>query len=598
MKQTNKTSAVLLGAGLILLLVFTFAGRAAAQTAPTLASVNFFGGSGDQGGAHWARGTRIDINNGNILLTGTILPIKGNGGNAAIVVKYAAPTTSTSSPVWSGTWPLGNLFGVTSTNNAMYAGGWSHPSSGLTIDNVGGQEVKSVLVKFPTNGFTGAGPGGSTWVATPNLRLPNSSGFFSFAGWEEHIGLTTAVEGGNTFIYAIGGGQPCSHFGQIIAKYDTLGNLVAAAPDTAAGHVFNSCSFPAASSSNGAEITILNGNNYSVGVAETSVDGAAPTIWKRDPNLNLIWRKRDASLSGDFLGVTASGGALYAVGVTRGTPQNYIIQKYDEAGNQLWSTVSSGAGDDLLLGIVEVGGRLFAVGHTNSQGAGGTDVIILEVDPNNGAILSQTLFGDAQDDRAFDAATDGTDLYVVGDSRSFASADGNVVGQSDLMLLRYTLGPSAPSLANITLDITKAKVKLGKKAGKDKFEVKGSLTLDADSDGIDILNEDVTVTLDGFSETIPAGSFFQKHNKFKFHSGSASGIKEIEIRSDGRFKVEAKRLDLGAIDFSAPVPFSLQIGNDLGETDLLLDHKGKLSEPEDDDEDEHEDEHEDDGDDD
>ncbi|MFQ5674102.1 MAG: hypothetical protein ACE5G9_13545, partial [Nitrospinales bacterium] len=149
-----------------------------------------------------------------------------------------------------------------------------------------------------------------------------------------------------------------------------------------------------------------------------------------------------------------------------------------------------------------------------------------------------------------------------------------------------------------TLDIDKAKVKLGKKAGKDKFEVKGSLTLDAASDGIDILNEDVTVTLDGFSETIPAGSFFQKHNKFKFHSGSASGIKEIEIRSDGRFKVEAKRLDLGAIDFSAPVPFSLQIGNDLGETDLLLDHKGKLSEPEDDDEDEHEDEHEDDGDDD
>jgi len=31
------------------------------------------------------------------------------------------------------------------------------------------------------------------------------------------------------------------------------------------------------------------------------------------------------------------------------------------------------------------------------------------------------------------------DLYVIGDSKSFASAAGNSVGQHDLLLLRYAL---------------------------------------------------------------------------------------------------------------------------------------------------------------
>src|SRR5207245_9925455 len=78
------------------------------------------------------------------------------------------------------------------------------------------------------------------------------------------------------------------------------------------------------------------------------------------------------------------------------------------------------------------------------EGSGGSDAVLLEIDPTTGNVLSKTLFGGAQDDKANGVATDGTDLYVVGESRSFANG-GNSVGQNDVMLLRYTLAATPPT---------------------------------------------------------------------------------------------------------------------------------------------------------
>jgi len=46
------------------------------------------------------------------------------------------------------------------------------------------------------------------------------------------------------------------------------------------------------------------------------------------------------------------------------------------------------------------------------------------------------------------------------------------------------------------------RVKLHQKTSGDQFEVVGSFELEATSDGIDILNKDVTVALGEYSETI------------------------------------------------------------------------------------------------
>lgn len=243
-----------------------------------------------------------------------------------------------------------------------------------------------------------------------------------------------------------GGGQPCSHFAYIIAKYDTAGNILAQATDPGQEPAFSSC-FRIRSSS-GQGVAVLNGNIYAAGNAHDTSDISRPTIWKHDTNLNVVWKQYDSSIEGDFTGVTALGGAIYTVGATRGSNQDFIVQKYDENGNQLWSNISGGANTDYLTGVVGVGSRLFAVGYTNSEGAGGYDAVVLEIDPVTGNILSTTTYGGAQDDKANDVATDGTDLYVVGESRSFASADGNTVGQNDIMLLRYTLGSLVEDCSN------------------------------------------------------------------------------------------------------------------------------------------------------
>jgi hypothetical protein len=143
-----------------------------------------------------------------------------------------------------------------------------------------------------------------------------------------------------------------------------------------------------------------------------------------------------------FYGVTELGGFLYVVGYTftQGISgsEDYLIQKYDEAGTLQWTKTSGGANSDVLTDVVGIGDRLFAVGYTTSQGSGGAEAVILEIDPMTLDTLSTAIFGGAQDDKANGVATDGTYLYVVGESKSFAEG-GNAVGQNDVMVLRYTL---------------------------------------------------------------------------------------------------------------------------------------------------------------
>jgi len=429
MKNKTKLFGTLLGVCLISLLsLCVLADRAAAG--PTLESATFYGGSGDQ------RGTAIAVSGGAVYLSGNIQPENYMSSSSnALVLKYALPPGP--SPVWLKVFDYGTHFsGIAATNEGVYAGGANYS---LSWDGVGGKETKSIAAKFRLDGIPDAGPGGSIWVNTPN--------FFAYTGAELHYGLTSALEGGSPVIYAAGGGQPCSYSAYIVAKYNTSGTLLAKATDSSVGINFSSCWLPSPGSSNSFGVTTLNGYTYAVGDTNWSHEGDSPqyrpAIWKYDSNLNLIWRRKDSSLSGYFGGTTAYGNAIYAVGFKyTATIPDYLIEKYDEAGNLLWSKTSGGLNTDFLTGVVGVGSRLFAVGYTMSAGAGGTDAVIMEIDPSTGNTLSTTLFGGAQNDMANGAATDGTDLYVVGESMSFASSSGNTVGQNDVMLLRYSIEPA------------------------------------------------------------------------------------------------------------------------------------------------------------
>ncbi|HEX4983299.1 MAG TPA: HYR domain-containing protein, partial [Ilumatobacteraceae bacterium] len=327
---------------------------------------------------------------------------------------------------------------VAATNEGLYAAG---QSLGLTHDNIGGDETKTLLSKFRLDGANDAGPYGSTWVTGGPGNL---GAFFGYDGTENFHGATTAVEAGSTYIYAVGGGEPCSRRAYAIAKYNTAGAFVAAATDSTVGVGFATCSGPGSGASDTTGIATLNGNVYLAGQSAWPLEGdftGRPAIWKYDSNLNLQWRRKSATTGGSFQTVAGIQNSLYAVGSATppGGTVDYLIEKYDEAGNLLWSQTFGGSGSDRLTGVIGVGNRVFAVGWSTSPGLGGADGVVFEIDPNTGNDLTSTLYGGAADDRFNGISTDGTDLYVVGESRSFA-AGGNAAGQNDVILVRYAPG--------------------------------------------------------------------------------------------------------------------------------------------------------------
>lgn len=121
-----------------------------------------------------------------------------------------------------------------------------------------------------------------------------------------------------------------------------------------------------------------------------------------------------------------------------------------------------------------------------------------------------------------------------------------------------------------TLEVTRAEVRQRSKG--DRFRIRGKFITDpAVSDGLN-MPEDVSVVFNGFSQTIPATSFFRDDDNEGFQfNGADDGIKQINIRDDGRFRVEGQNVDLGDTNFANPVPFSLRIGNDLGQTEITVD---------------------------
>ncbi len=406
----------------------------ASAQAPTLADATFFGGPGSQ------RGTAVAIQGPSLFLAGWN---QASGGLDGLLVRYDLPPGL---PVWDRTLANTNFNGLAVTSDTVYPVGAAAPGTCGATDTSGSPERKALLARFTADGtFIGCG----------------SPSFFPFQG-NESFAAAAANEGGSTFLYAAGRAQQAgstASFPFVLVKYDAGGAIVGQAtePGTLLGS--GGCC-PGESSADG--LAIFDGNVYLAGFSRLpgaphfEDNFARPVLMKYDTSLNRVWKVR-ANPEVDYVGYTGSfravaglGGFLYAVGGAVPTVgghggNDYLIEKYDESGQRMWSASSGGLGEDVLTGVVAVGSRLFAVGYTYGADAN-ADAVVLEIDPATGATLSTTLFGGSQDDFANGAATDGTDLYVVGESRSFASSAGNAVGDDDVVVLRYAF--NRPPVAN------------------------------------------------------------------------------------------------------------------------------------------------------
>lgn len=109
----------------------------------------------------------------------------------------------------------------------------------------------------------------------------------------------------------------------------------------------------------------------------------------------------------------------------------------------------------------------------------------------------------------------------------------------------------------------------------ESLEIKGSFTLGSASNGVNPLVEEVTLTYDSFSITIPAGSFKLDENKFSFE-GRVSALQiEIKIKtiSSNSFEFEIEVEDINSSPTNNPVYFELVIGDDAGSASISLDEE-------------------------
>jgi N-acetylneuraminic acid mutarotase len=392
-------------------------GSVHAQTTLTLTATNLFGGAGDQ------RATAAGIASGALYFSGVTAANAGDG----LVASYALPMSNNAAPLWSANWPgltgSDDFNGLFASTSGVYVAG---SSFNRTTDTAGGKENKGITVKFPLTGATGGGFGGALW----DRQTPAAPGALPYGGSEALWASLLTVEGGGTFAYVTGSGQANGANGGrlFVSKLDASGTVIWTRNDSA-NMINNAYSI-------GRGLAALNGNIYVSGFNSDS--GNKAYLRKYDANGNLLWSR--TTTTGSYIGVTALGSAIFAVGqVGSGVAANFLVDKWDEAGNLVWSQQYDRNGaEDFLYAVTGLGGRIYAAGSTRGMTAGGADAALLEFDPGTGNLLATKLYGGSLDDFANGIATDGTNLYVVGETRSF-TAGGNSAGQNDAFVLRYAV---------------------------------------------------------------------------------------------------------------------------------------------------------------
>lgn len=300
-----------------------------------------------------------------------------------------------------------------------------------------------------------------------------------------------------------------------------------------------------------------------------------------------------------------------------------FLAKLGGNGDQLvYSTYLGSTTIDEGRGVaVNEEGNAYVVGFTNavdfpflggiqSTFAGSMDAFLTKFTPEGDQLVFSTYLGGEHRDEASDVAVDnGGHPYITGITTStdflpdtsettelFAAFGGSV----DAFLsklnwneatqsleqgfttffaedLRFKVGEEKvepePETYAVDIDVQRAEVRRHSRRGRLDID-RGYLTLDAASDGVDPINEEVTVTFGEFTETLLAGSFVRSWRGYRYDNGN--GIRPMRIYDSGRFVLQLRRIDTSGIDLREPVPFTLQIGNDTGEVALKFNRRGRL----------------------
>ena len=182
------------------------------------------------------------------------------------------------------------------------------------------------------------------------------------------------------------------------------------------------------------------GNVYITGYIRNSYEGLGEVLLlKFDLTGNLLWNTTWGSSSlehGNGIAVESSGNSFitgYTESYGAGGSDVFLL-KYDSSGNLLWNNTWGGSDDDYGYGIALDGsGNISITGHTESYGAGGSDVFLLKYD-SSGNLLWNTTWGDFASDLGTGIALDDSgNAFITGYTESYGTA------YNDVILLKYDL---------------------------------------------------------------------------------------------------------------------------------------------------------------
>jgi hypothetical protein len=122
-----------------------------------------------------------------------------------------------------------------------------------------------------------------------------------------------------------------------------------------------------------------------------------------------------------------------------------------------------------------------------------------------------------------------------------------------------------PTVKIITVPFSEFSVKIDQE--EKEFEVRGTFTLDAKSDGINLFKEDVAIKVGDFSTTIPSGSFKQDGVRTKIRYKSVVEGVDLDVlfrvvgKASFHLKIEVEGVKMKKL---LPEDVTLRIGDDGG----------------------------------
>jgi hypothetical protein len=333
----------------------------------------------------------------------------------------AAFDRTTLAPIWDTEWPSsGAAFTDVVVGDAtVYAAGGFDPPECGAVDSGGGPEQKSGLASFDAQGAQ---------------QSCASSNYFSYQGNERFHDAIGSGSGGDIAIYVAGEGQESgSEQRMIFAEYDAAGSLrwKRRSPDGSSQIAEQMVELGG--------LVYVAGEQYHAAAVLVALD---PTAVADDPDpetlgagvLEPLWTQTYAAATpARAMGVATDGTDLYLVGDQPGPVGgvDLFVRKYDAAGTLAWHADWGTAADDEAVAVAVHGRRVYVSATSRGTGAGGADIVLVELDALDGTVLFVTPWGGAADDFAAGSAVDGPDLFVIGHSGSVGA------GGTDLVLLHY-----------------------------------------------------------------------------------------------------------------------------------------------------------------